>query len=369
VARRTRPEPEWSADEIRRRTRRLILGLVGAAAIVASVFGGLGLYAGTWPPLLIIESGSMQHGDAASELGILDTGDVAVIQVLASRGVVITYLEGRASGYTSFGDYGDVVVAGFFDVDVNRTRALVHRAFGYVSHNGTGGFDVPELSALPAAAWSGIAWNGSLTTTPFGIRSFTLSGMGWRGDLTIEWNLTQLGAKYPNDGFLTFGDNNLYRRPTNKTDPWILDRQSVFARVRGEIPWIGLLRLTLTRSPDGCCASWGSMDPEVGAPGNSWIALDLLLAAAILGPIGVDAVFRRASATRKAAIWLIAAVRRSLPRVGRQGRTENPGSPSLSALPTQQIGTTPGGFDFETWCRSLDERIERLRGTSGRGRV
>ncbi len=367
MARAPGSDSDWSPEEVRRRTRRLIVGLVCVAGILGSFFGGLAVYAGTWPPLLVVESGSMQHSDTTGEIGVLDTGDLAVIQIVDSREEIVTYLEGRISGYTSFGDYGDVIVAGFLDPDVNRTRALVHRAFAYVAHNASGGFDVPELAALPPSSWTGVTSDGSAAASPYGLRSFVVFQMGWRRDVAIEWNLTPLSAKYPNDGFLTFGDNNLYRRLTNKTDPWILNPQHVIARVRGEIPWLGLVRLTVTKSPDGCCAAWGSTDPEVGAPGNSWFALDIVIGVTILAPVAVDAVLRRMSLSRRVVVFPYAMLRRALGgrverRVGPSGRT-TPVTPAVRA--PGEIAMISQRFDFESWCASVDERIDRLR-RSGR---
>ena len=347
-----------TSEEIRRRTRGLFLGLLVVGAALGLLFGGLAAYAGMWPPALVVESGSMQHSDTASDLGVLDTGDLAVIQAIRDPGDVVTYLAGRATGHTSFGDYGDVIA--FADPEPNETAVLLHRAFARVARNASGGFDVPELAAIPRSEWWGIASDGTNASAPYRLRSFDVAGMGWRHDLTIEWNLTALGTSYPNDGFLTFGDHNLYRA-SNRTDPWILTPLYVIARAQGEIPWVGLLRLTLVRSPEGCCEGWGSTNPDVGAPANSWWALDLLLIAAFATPVAMDLLWHRFSLRR-------------LHRSGKEGVTvagapnpaiANPrgldGAMTPEATPAAPIPRE----EFDAWLQAVDARIQRIRSSFG----
>ncbi len=341
-----------SPEEVRRRAKRLLLGLLAAGAAVGLIFGGLAAYAGMWPPVLVVESGSMQHGDTASEIGLLDTGDLAIIQAIHNPADIVTYLAGRATGVTSFGDSGDVMV--FADPEPNESAVLLHRAFAFVTRNASGGYDVPELARIPRSEWWGTDADGGNATSPRRLRSFTLTKMGWRGDLTIDWNLAALGANYSNNGFLTFGDRNLYRT-TLRTDPWILPAAYVLARVRGEIPWLGLLRLTLSRSPEGCCGGWGSTDPDIGAPGNSWVALEVLLVAAFAGPIAMGL------------LWPHLPIRRPFRK---RGGEEQPGPDTASTSswdrPAETGTQEPSSFlraqAFAQWLTAIDERIERLRG-------
>jgi len=236
-------------------------------------------YAGTATPLFVVESNSMQHGSEESRFGVLDTGDVFIAQAVRSRSDVITYLEGRATGYSTYGDFGDVIV---FPEPGGPPVPFVHRAMAYVRWNETAkAFDVEDLALLDDAEWDAWDANGVPTDRPFGISQFVLHGAGWRRDLDIYFNLTRgerslvvggVGA----EGFLTMGDNNAYTTLT-KVDRWVVPASSVLARARGEIPWFGLLRLTLFPSEQGCCEAWGSTDPERGAPANSWTSLTVSL--------------------------------------------------------------------------------------------
>ncbi len=335
--------------------RRLLLGILAAGASVALLFVGLAAYAGMWPPALVVESGSMQHSDTTSEFGVLDAGDIAVIQVVHSTADIVTYLAGRSHGYTSFGDYGDVIA--FADPEPNETAILLHRVFTYVNRNISGGFDVPELGLLPHGDWYGISADGSNATVPVGLRSFVIQGMGWKHDLAIGWNLTALGANASNNGLLTFGDHNLYRA-TKRTDPWILPAAYIIARARAEIPWLGLIRLTIARSPEGCCASWGSTDPDVGAPANSWLALDIVLVAAFGTPIGVDFLVRRRILQKMRSV------------LRRRRGTENAQPASAGPEPASTARGSGGASrqmtseEFDSWLRKIDGHIAQLRASA-----
>src|SRR6266571_7570283 len=53
--------------------------VVIAGLAVAIVIGSIFWYSGTWPPMVVIESGSMMHGSDSS-LGIIDTGDLTLVK-------------------------------------------------------------------------------------------------------------------------------------------------------------------------------------------------------------------------------------------------------------------------------------------------
>jgi len=258
--------------------------------IVSIVFGGLFAYARTWPPIVAVESGSMMHSVDTSEIGAIDTGDIVIVQTVESRAEVVTYLEGRATGYTTYGDYGDVLV--FRDPRELAGTAFIHRAFAYVVWNGTsGGYDIPHLGRLPAADWD--AWDASdnPTTVTYGLSRFFLRQAGWRHDLDIHVNLTAgerpLSVGLGATGFLTLGDRNAYENPITKHDRWVVQPSYVLGKARGEIPWFGLIKLTFLREGPGCCEYWGSTHPDIGAPANSWLALDVSLGILIGAPIAL----------------------------------------------------------------------------------
>lgn len=282
------PEPASRAAAVRRLCRDLILTVLVFAILLVGLFA----YARTWPPLATITSDSMVHGEGESAFGTLDPGDVVAVQGVSARSDVVTYLEGRATDYRTYGDFGDVLV---FDAPGEPVGSIyVHRAMAFVEWNATANaYDVPDLARLPTSAWTGWDPEGNVTTRPFALSRFVLHDAGWRQDLDVAFNLTAgqriLAVGLETSGLLTMGDDNAYTTLT-KADRWVVPPANVRGVARGELPWIGLIQLTLAPDPEGCCASWGSTDAARGAPANSWAALDaLLLVCAALAAASIGA--------------------------------------------------------------------------------
>jgi signal peptidase I len=259
-------------------------GLI-ALAIVAIVLGILYAYAGVWPPLVVVESESMQHSGSESSLGVIDTGDMVFQQQAPTRESIITYVEGRASGYAAYGDFGDVII-------FRQPRSavpIIHRAILYatfevytVNFTEHTAADVPDLLNLPPSEWSATNRDGA-TTEPYNLTSLTIRDMGLKRDTDLTITFDRF-AKENRSGFITMGDNNLRVQCVAQPNcdagydyPFVPRVQDVQGRARGEIPWLGLLKLTLQPTSDGCCPrGWGSTGPD-GAPKNSWDSLTVTL--------------------------------------------------------------------------------------------
>src|SRR5438094_4051211 len=121
--------------------------LLVAAIIVVVFLAAIYAYARVWPPLVVVESASMQHASQESFLGVIDTGDMVFQQAAATRADVVTYLEGRASGYSTYGDYGDVII---FRRPSSATP-VIHRAIMYITIFANGTANVPDL--LGISSW------------------------------------------------------------------------------------------------------------------------------------------------------------------------------------------------------------------------
>jgi len=269
-------ESETDDEEKRRQEwRRLGRDLLIVAILFGILLGGLFSYTRTWPPMVVIDSSSMQHG-VESSIGVIDTGDLILVQAVSSRADITTYVEGRATAYATYGDFGDVIV--FRDPDEPESPVpIIHRPIAFVHWNASaGGYDVPDLALLPSTDWSALDAAGRPTTNPFGLSAFVLHRAGWKQDLSIAFDLNRILVRASEDGFLTMGDNNAYTTLT-KSDLWVVPLPTILGRARGEIPWFGLLKLTLFPQQSGCCEAWGSTDPVRGAPANSWAALDVSL--------------------------------------------------------------------------------------------
>lgn len=261
------------------------------------VYGALVAYTGNWGPVVAVDSSSMQHSFDASEIGLMDTGDVVLVKSVQSSDVV-TYVKGRVVDYKTYGDYGDVIL--FRDPEFPDEPPVIHRAMAFVIWNeSTRGYDVPGLRAWPSAEWSGMRGD-VVAADPYGLTSLTLHRAGFRGDTDLKWNLTFLAESFRHSGYLTLGDNNVYTAE-RKTDWWIVPPESVIGVARGELPWLGLPKLLLQPSPWGCCESWGSTDPIRGAPANSWLGLEVSLAFIIVVPLVVGYFWKPVSSvlTRK----------------------------------------------------------------------
>src|SRR5437899_6137132 len=116
-----------------------------AAIIVVVFLAAIYAYAGVWPPLVVVESSSMQHSSQESFLGVIDMGDMVFQSPAPTRADVVTYLQGRASGYSTYGDYGDVII---FRRSSSSTP-VIHRAIIYVTVNTNNTADIPNLALLP----------------------------------------------------------------------------------------------------------------------------------------------------------------------------------------------------------------------------
>jgi len=290
--RRSSPDDEGDEELSGRDSALLLLRDIAVAVVlVLIVLGAVFGYTQVWPPMVVIESDSMSHdggaslhnGAAPSYPGVVDTGDLVLVQVAPSKADVVTWVEGKPTGYRTYGDFGDVLIFHPTPYALDSTP-IIHRPIVYLVWNETSfatwdrpAWDIPSLRALEARLWTTTtgAWynlSGDLT----------LRELGYRGDLAKTISLAALAANVANrvDGYLTMGDNNAYR---GGFDSWgIVPHSRVVGKARGELPWFGLIKLLV--SPGGsCCRSWGDVRP-LGAAKNSWDSLALTL---VLLPVGV----------------------------------------------------------------------------------
>ena len=276
------------------RLKPLVRDVVGSAVVVLLVLGGLWAYAGMWPPMVVIESGSMQHSADSSAVGIIDTGDLTLVRSKDRSGEIVTWAEGKATGYTSYGNYGDVIV--FHKNGLNQYTPVIHRAMVWIELNSTTGdsFDVPSLGE----------WD-TLRITLRGLRTYH-TGTETAIDLPVNLQVVLdnfKGHGEPHGGYLTKGDNNpnidqisLFweRQPpgtTPRAEPVL--RGWVVGVSRGELPWFGILKLW-----------FGGAGQAI--PSNSWYDLLITVALLITLPVLLDLVIAMAAAARAeggASLW------------------------------------------------------------------
>ncbi|WP_205596769.1 S26 family signal peptidase [Halostella salina] len=179
--------------------------LLSTVALVALV--GLFLFAvsGIWPPLVAVESGSMEpHMEKNDLVFIVDENRFAGEDAVAG---VVTFEQGQENGVRSFGSYGDVIV---FQPNGDNGVPIIHRAHIYVEED---------------EEWVARADEDHL-----------------RGDTCEEVR----NCPAPHDGFITKGDDTPYYdqvagRSTVVKSEWIKGRAEV------RIPLLGWVRLQFAK--------------------------------------------------------------------------------------------------------------------------
>jgi len=258
---------------------------IAAAAIAALIIiAGMLAYTGTWPPLVVVESDSMQHSDERSSIGIIDIGDLVFVK---KTDQIVTYLEGTLTDHRTYGGYGDVVIYRPYGSDDR--KPIIHRPICRLEYNASGGgFDVPELAQLPEDRWNVVShpnvwWNlsGVLELYHIGHKNATL-----RINLDAMLDYFEESARQPHGGFITMGDNNiqwqgplpigLYDQISICQEP--IPTDWVVGKARGEIPWFGLMKL------------WLEGDAPDNVPQNSKTNLFVSIGLIIGVPIALDTI-------------------------------------------------------------------------------
>ncbi|OGS55429.1 MAG: hypothetical protein A3K60_05340 [Euryarchaeota archaeon RBG_19FT_COMBO_56_21] len=229
-------------------------------------------YTGMWPPLVVVESNSMMHGeDNLSDIGTIDTGDLVLVKKVDQASDIETYLEGYVSGYRSYGDYGDVIV--YERGGVSAATPIIHRAMMYLEINpDNSGYKCAALKNVPQTKWSTLntadTWD-NLTSV------LIIHDVGWGGQsVTIDIRAMTTSDR---SGFITKGDHNsaidqMYGAAGPVNVDWVV------GKARGEIPWFGLLKL------------WSTDTLGSPAPPNSVRNLWITIAMIVIAPVVMDIV-------------------------------------------------------------------------------
>ena len=240
-------------------------------------------YSGNWPPMVVIESGSMEHDDNPlypeprySHLGIIDTGDLVIVKQ-AEKKDIVTYLEGKKTDYKKYGDYGDVIVYyknGIETYNGQPVTPVIHRAMAWVEvvdkENGT--YYIPEIDTY---------FYGKIE----------LAEIGLGGGASIK-NLQ-------NSGYITKGDSTGNPHPDQLTHYDItgasvqpVDPDWIVGMAKGELPWFGLIKLRVTQ-PD----NYYEAPPECRS--MLWISMFVVLAGPVLAGKVWDTYQERRAAEKK----------------------------------------------------------------------
>jgi signal peptidase I len=236
------------------RKKRRISGLITLVAglIVVIVLGSIFAYLGTWPPMYVVVSNSMQHGPG-DHVGDLNAGDIVLVRSVPVSGIV-PYVVGVRSGYQTYGEPGDVLVY-HPDGQVSATP-VVHRAILFLAWGGGGEYNATALNGLPCPSRStstsyyvttGTAQKQCSSTDLGPGDTLYLNNVGWLGlNLSVDFNSSNLGN---HSGFLTLGDNNTIfdQAPSSNQTPLstLVEPDWIIGVARGMIPWFGAISLAL----------------------------------------------------------------------------------------------------------------------------
>jgi len=256
----------------------ILVAIIIVLIIIIAIYG----YTRTWPPVVVVESGSMQHPkllnndvyesseDYDSKLGVIDTGDIVMVKRVNSEDDIITWAEGKEKGYKTYGEYGDVII---YDKNGKGGTPVIHRAIVYIRVNETNRMnrDSPDPFTFDVPEWG--IYNKS----------------------TIEYDIDELDLKIRyrpqsgHDGYLTKGDN---RDSNNRVDQeaGITDIDGIVVEqvitkwvvgvARGEVPWFGLIKLKLNNNVN--------IDQ---APDNSWTNLKISMVLLLGVPLTLNVLY------------------------------------------------------------------------------
>ncbi|MCK5039172.1 MAG: hypothetical protein KAS16_08755 [Thermoplasmata archaeon] len=252
-------------------TKDVLLALI----VVVIVMGALFAYCQVWPPVVVVESGSMMHG-MNSEIGIIDTGDMVLVKKAPSKEDVMTFIEGESRNKGTYGEFGDVII--YRPNGRDDLTPIIHRAVLWMNINTTHVQTLPDEKIDYNNYTYDIPELGLYDTT----YDFTLSDYGYKSrDVSISpngiiYNFRRMNVE-PHSGYITMGDNNCPTYDQRQGSYLLVKEEWVVGKAFGELPWFGLIKLSLTG------------DLETGAaPPNSWQNLSIAILLLLGIPLFID---------------------------------------------------------------------------------
>ncbi len=227
-----------------RADRNLVISIGVIIVIFLGGYASLVVYTGMTSPFSIVMSQSMQHDPDRSTIGSIDTGDIVIVRE-PDKVEIQSYVEGTQTGYSSFGDYGSVII---YDRG-NNQNPVIHRAILWLDYNA----ESDTWSAPSLDGYDGI-WYFTYVDATGTIVKDENDFNNIRGTLHFEGitvsgknvsiNLDSLQKK---SGFLTMGDNS--RSNPNFDQPSIIGHLVSYEDIRSvpvfEIPWLGTLKILI----------------------------------------------------------------------------------------------------------------------------
>ena len=280
-----------------------------ASGLIATLIAVLVLMTGSWPPMVVIESGSMMHEEEGN-VGAIDPGDLVLV-MSDDRKNIITYAEATEEGgvyedYENHGMPGDVII---YRKNGGTMTPVIHRALLQAVADETA---TPERSVEDPCNGNEGSWDpisidadGEAGTC---VLTWSVPGTNVNNATSISLELDYLcnnGQKLTvsnwdpgHAGYLTSGDNvatngcnvDQYAAVGDTTHTWrgLTDENGeavgavrddwIVGVAGGEIPWVGAIKLGLSDNSDF-------------VPGPTWTKL--VITAFIL--LAIPAIWERAA--------------------------------------------------------------------------
>ena len=287
--------------------RTLVRELVLAAGMITLLVLAMWAHTGSMPPLVVVESNSMQH-DSDGEIGTIDAGDLILVHS-PDDNRIITFAEATDPesdyyGYESLGMEGDVII--YERNGESDSTPIIHRAL----------FEISIGESVPADnqddCEGGVFWNGLCITSwsvpgsdQVNVKEINLI---FDGVNTGKYSCGGVAAQHGSDwfsvenyspmnpGYITLGDNNDCN-----------DDQGVFEFAQGlssihsgmirpvqedwvigisgaEIPWLGTVKLMVS----------GGDSPGVSqVPGLSFVFLIAFVGIVLAAPAVIEPMVNR----------------------------------------------------------------------------
>ena len=216
-----------------------------ALGLVVLLLGSMWVATGSFPPLVVVESGSMMHEDDGS-LGAIDPGDLVLVMD-PDRVEIVTFVEATEAdsdhfGYESHGMAGDVII---YQKNGGSDTPVIHRALLEAVANASGGWDVPGTSLRNVDS---ITWTLDYQCLYHG-GTYDLEIDQWvpshEGYLTTGDNENSNGCKI-DQIVATGGDPRNGLKDENGNPVLAVKAEWVVGVASTEIPWLGAAKLAFS---------------------------------------------------------------------------------------------------------------------------
>jgi len=212
-------------------TVALVRDVLVALLAVLIILTALWAYTGAWfsAPMVAIESGSMEHDDAAfGRLGYIDAGDMVLVQKISYTSDLVPTkdivphggpVHGAEAehGWMTYGNYGDVVI--YKPLGKDDVSQIIHRAM----------------------TWVNVTFvNGHYRYT---IRDFGIYNQTSLRSRELFGNNESIDPGWTHSGYITKGDHNQICDQISNICPQPVLPSWISGKARGEIPWIGTINL------------------------------------------------------------------------------------------------------------------------------